>query len=347
MVRREEGRYAGRRCRRPAGARAGASASSPAREEWAGRGRPALGGRALLGGTFGADCRTPQPGCGGPGRAAGAGRDAHPAPGPRLRAARHARSSSSRAGRGTYGELPVQMFEEIGDLYNQGRFSVNVAIGHYYEGDWDRAVAMYRRSLDLAERTGDVFSVAVAQMNIGEVLAHQGKVAEAVDILTAERRRAGGAEHRLAAAHAACFLGSRTGWGTSTRKRARPGPGGRAVRPGGVQEGVRPRRARRPASWRSRWRAAISRPHEDAERLLTRGERWPLPPRPCAPLRRARPAGPRRPDGARADVDECLPVARSNRSATRPRCRCWCSPSWTPRRPTRGPRPWRCSVRWT
>jgi tetratricopeptide (TPR) repeat protein len=108
---------------------------------------------------------------------------------------------------GDYGERPVEMFADIGDLYNQCRFCVNVAIGHYYEGRWDRAIEMYRQSLELAERTGDVFSVAVAQMNIGELLAHQGRCAEARELLATSMASLWALHMPLAAAHAACYLG--------------------------------------------------------------------------------------------------------------------------------------------
>jgi class 3 adenylate cyclase/tetratricopeptide (TPR) repeat protein len=108
---------------------------------------------------------------------------------------------------GQYDDLPIQMFAEIGDLYNQGRFSVNLAYGLFYEGDWDRAVRMYLQSLDLAERIGDVFSVAVAQMNIAEVLAQQGKAAEAVELLGESIATLRALHTALAQAHAECFLG--------------------------------------------------------------------------------------------------------------------------------------------
>jgi class 3 adenylate cyclase/tetratricopeptide (TPR) repeat protein len=108
---------------------------------------------------------------------------------------------------GAYGDLPIRMFGEIGDLYNEGRFCVNLAVGHYYQGDWDLAVAMYRRSLELAERIGDVFSVAVAQMNIGEVLAYQGKPSEARPLLITSLSSLRALKTPLAAAHVACYLG--------------------------------------------------------------------------------------------------------------------------------------------
>ncbi|MDX6375226.1 MAG: hypothetical protein QOD98_4214 [Nocardioidaceae bacterium] len=107
-----------------------------------------------------------------------------------------------------YGDEPLRMFHEIGDHYNEGRFSVNVAIGLFYSGAWERAVDLYRRSLELAQRIGDVFSVAVAQMNIGEVLAYQGHGDEAVTLLTESVESLAELHNPLAAAHASCFLGA-------------------------------------------------------------------------------------------------------------------------------------------
>ena len=107
---------------------------------------------------------------------------------------------------GSYGTKPLDMLAEVGDLYNEGRFAVNLAVGEYYEGRWESAVSLYHRSLELAERIGDVFSVAVAKMNIGEVLSLQGRGDEAVPLLMASVHELRALHTPLAAAHAALYL---------------------------------------------------------------------------------------------------------------------------------------------
>ncbi len=106
-----------------------------------------------------------------------------------------------------YGDQPLEMFDEIGDLYNLTRFAVNVGYALFYDGDWDGAVARWRRSLAVAEQIGDVSNVAVNQMNIGEVLGYQGHLDEARRLLTGALRTLVILKTDLAAAHAACFLG--------------------------------------------------------------------------------------------------------------------------------------------
>ncbi|KRC53532.1 MULTISPECIES: AAA family ATPase [unclassified Nocardioides] len=108
---------------------------------------------------------------------------------------------------GEYGDLPLRMFEEIGDLYHLTRFAVNVGYALFYAGDWNGAVERWRLSLDIAERIGDVSNVAINEMNIGELLGYQGQLAEARELLERARATLIALDMPLAAAHAACFLG--------------------------------------------------------------------------------------------------------------------------------------------
>lgn len=109
--------------------------------------------------------------------------------------------------RGEYGDLPLEMFSEIGDLYHYTRFAVNVGYGLFFAGDWDGAVQRWRRSLEVAERIGDLSNVAVNEMNIGELLGYQGRLDEARSMLTRSLDTLVGLGTALPAAHAALFLG--------------------------------------------------------------------------------------------------------------------------------------------
>lgn len=108
---------------------------------------------------------------------------------------------------GLYGDQPLRMFEEIGDLYNLTRFAVNVGYALFYAGDWNGAVERWRLSLEIADRIGDVSNVAVNEMNIGELLGHQGRLVEARELLERSHATLIALGAPLYGAHAACFLG--------------------------------------------------------------------------------------------------------------------------------------------
>lgn len=108
---------------------------------------------------------------------------------------------------GEYGDLPLRMFEEIGDLYHLTRFATNVGYALFYAGDWNGAVERWRLSLDIADRIGDVSNVAVNEMNIGELLGYQGRLAEAQQLLEKALATLVALGTPLPAAHAALFLG--------------------------------------------------------------------------------------------------------------------------------------------
>ena len=49
----------------------------------------------------------------------------------------------------------------------------------YHEGRWADATELYRRGAEASERAGDVANAAFGDCNVGEVLADQGRWAEA------------------------------------------------------------------------------------------------------------------------------------------------------------------------
>jgi class 3 adenylate cyclase/tetratricopeptide (TPR) repeat protein len=78
--------------------------------------------------------------------------------------------------------LALPIYEELDDLLGQANVLNNLGIDAYYDGRWDEALDLYRRSKDLRERIGDVVGAAVLTNNIGEIKADQGQLATARDL---------------------------------------------------------------------------------------------------------------------------------------------------------------------
>ena len=101
-----------------------------------------------------------------------------------------------------YRDLPLPIYEELGDLVGQGNVLNNLGIQAYFEGRWDEALAMYRRSKEAKIRTGDVAKAATQSNNEAEILSDQGHYAAAEELLRDALRvwRAAGYEIGIALA---------------------------------------------------------------------------------------------------------------------------------------------------
>jgi tetratricopeptide (TPR) repeat protein len=107
----------------------------------------------------------------------------------------------------SYRGLALPIFEELGDLRGQATVLNNLGIDAYYEGDWRKALDVYRRSRDLFDRIGDVTNVAMATNNIGEILSDQGHLDDAERLFEEVRLSVDAAGHRLLSAVARLNLG--------------------------------------------------------------------------------------------------------------------------------------------
>jgi tetratricopeptide (TPR) repeat protein len=70
--------------------------------------------------------------------------------------------------------LALPIYEDLGDLLGQANVLNNLGIDAYYDGRWDDALTLYRRSRELRERIGDVVGMATITNNIGEIKSDQG-----------------------------------------------------------------------------------------------------------------------------------------------------------------------------
>jgi class 3 adenylate cyclase/tetratricopeptide (TPR) repeat protein len=103
--------------------------------------------------------------------------------------------------------LALPIYEELGNLTRQATVLNNLGIDHYYEGDWTRALDVYKRSNALFDRIGDVTSVAMTKNNIAEILADQGHLDEAHRLFEEVRETSDLAGNRLVSLQARLNLG--------------------------------------------------------------------------------------------------------------------------------------------
>jgi class 3 adenylate cyclase/tetratricopeptide (TPR) repeat protein len=106
-----------------------------------------------------------------------------------------------------YRERALPIYEEIGDLVGQAKVLNNLGIAAYYEGRWDEAVDLYRRSDGASSRAGDVMSAATVRMNEAEILSDQGHLEEARRLFEEALRSFRAAQFRVAVALCTSDLG--------------------------------------------------------------------------------------------------------------------------------------------
>ena len=101
-----------------------------------------------------------------------------------------------------YRDLPLPIYEELGDLVGQGNVLNNLGIEAYFEGRWDEALALYGRSKEAKTRAGDVANAATQSNNEAEILSDQGHYEAAEGLLLDALRvwRAAGYEIGIALA---------------------------------------------------------------------------------------------------------------------------------------------------
>lgn len=90
-----------------------------------------------------------------------------------------AHTSTGNRERARYRDLPLPIYERLGDVQGQGNVLNNLGIDAYYEGRWSQALDLYRRGRDARARAGDTIGAAQTAHNIAEILSDQGRVAEA------------------------------------------------------------------------------------------------------------------------------------------------------------------------
>jgi class 3 adenylate cyclase/tetratricopeptide (TPR) repeat protein len=87
-----------------------------------------------------------------------------------------------------YLERALPILEELGLLHRQATVLNNMGVRAYYEGSWDEALDLYRRSEETVLRAGDVLTGGHATNNRAEILLDQGRLDEAAELFDAALR---------------------------------------------------------------------------------------------------------------------------------------------------------------
>ena len=106
-----------------------------------------------------------------------------------------------------YRDLALPIYEELGDLVGQGNVLNNLGIEAYFEGRWDDALDLYRRSRDAKSRAGDIANAATQSNNEAEILSDQGHLVEAEALLRDALRVWSAAGYTIGVALATSNLG--------------------------------------------------------------------------------------------------------------------------------------------
>ena len=99
-----------------------------------------------------------------------------------------------------YSWRALEIYEELGDPEHEHRVLNNLGMFAYFDGRWDDALTLYRRSRESGERAGTPADVAYTDCNIGEILSDQGRVNEAREHLERARRVWSGSGERQSVA---------------------------------------------------------------------------------------------------------------------------------------------------
>jgi class 3 adenylate cyclase/tetratricopeptide (TPR) repeat protein len=104
-------------------------------------------------------------------------------------------------------DAALAILEEVADLVRLSNLLNNMGIEAYFDGRWDEAIALYRRSGEMSQRAGDVVNVARAQNNEAEILADQGRLDDARGLFEEALRAWRAAGYRVGIALATSNLG--------------------------------------------------------------------------------------------------------------------------------------------
>src|SRR6478735_8092928 len=82
-----------------------------------------------------------------------------------------------------YGRLALLADTELGNLQRQAHCLNNLAVQSFTRGEWNEALASYRRATEIFRRIGDTASEVNAAYNQAELLVRQGRLEEAEALL--------------------------------------------------------------------------------------------------------------------------------------------------------------------
>ena len=113
-----------------------------------------------------------------------------------------------------HSQQALAIYNELGDLAGEAVVLNNLGAFEYFRGAWDEAASLYARGRDARLATGNDVDAAIGTINIGEILADQGRYEEGRHQLIEALRVLRAASYRYGIAYATMLLGrleSRTG----------------------------------------------------------------------------------------------------------------------------------------
>ncbi len=113
-----------------------------------------------------------------------------------------------------HSQQALAIYNDLGDLAGEAVVLNNLGAFEYFRGDWDEAASLYARGRDARLATGNDVDAAIGTINIGEILADQGRYEEGRQQLIEALRVLRAASYRYGIAYATMLLGrleSRTG----------------------------------------------------------------------------------------------------------------------------------------
>jgi len=114
----------------------------------------------------------------------------------------------------THSREALDIYDELGDLAGKAVVLNNLGAFEYFRGAWDEAASLYARGRDARLATGNDVDAAIGTVNIGEILADQGRYDEGRHQLIDALRVLRAASYRYGIAYATMLLGrldARTG----------------------------------------------------------------------------------------------------------------------------------------
>jgi tetratricopeptide (TPR) repeat protein len=99
-------------------------------------------------------------------------------------------------------DLALPIYEELGDLAGLSEVLNDLGTDAYFEGRWDEASDLYRRSTEARRKTGDEANAAHGTNNLAEILSDQGHLVEADSLFREVWRIWKAAGYRLPLAYA-------------------------------------------------------------------------------------------------------------------------------------------------
>ena len=114
----------------------------------------------------------------------------------------------------THSHEALAIYDEVGDLGGKAVVLNNLGAFEYFRGAWDEAASLYAEGRDARLATGNDVDAAIGTINIGEILADQGRYEEGRHQLIDALRVLRAASYRYGIAYGTMLLGrldARTG----------------------------------------------------------------------------------------------------------------------------------------